>query len=275
MTNNKLKYVYCVPHIRGFNDILCTIANCLNYCRKYDRILLLDTFINTYKINLIDYFIINCEEIIIDKNMIENILLNDDLTYYPVKSINAKKYLTYCNNTMRFDLESEYDEDVLIYSDSRGFYNSGLDFLKYLKMIPNTDLYNILHNRLSQLNSKYVSIHIRNTDYQSNYIKTYDDNKLIIENYPKIFLATDSMEVFKYFKSLNLQLISFTKLPEINEPLHDTKLINSNDVFVDMFCDLILLGMSDKIILPDIYYGFSRLALQLNENKKLLSFIIN
>ena len=70
-------YVYLQP-LSGFNDILWLINYTLDYCKKYNRILLLNTVNSIYKINFSDYFDFQENEkyIIYDIKEIRRICLN-------------------------------------------------------------------------------------------------------------------------------------------------------------------------------------------------------
>ena len=54
-----MKYLLCVPQ-GGFCDNLMVIQKCVEYCKNYNRILLLNMKDGlTYKINFSDYFYFN------------------------------------------------------------------------------------------------------------------------------------------------------------------------------------------------------------------------
>ena len=70
------KYLYFIPR-GGINDNFTQIKHKINYCKKMNRILLLDMNYGSYNVNVHDYlYFINCEHIIYDMNKIkENLFL--------------------------------------------------------------------------------------------------------------------------------------------------------------------------------------------------------
>ena len=77
-----MKYIYCIP-FGGFGDQLATINKAIKYCKKYKRILIIETQKSKYNVNYEDYFGFQYENVILDKNKIGLLICNSDLTIYP------------------------------------------------------------------------------------------------------------------------------------------------------------------------------------------------
>ena len=91
-----MKYLLCRPG-GGLNDNLCVIQKCIEYSKRFNRILLIDTnYNNTYKFNFCDVFkIIDDKNIIYDSNKIKEIISNNDLLIYPEEIRNLYDYQVY------------------------------------------------------------------------------------------------------------------------------------------------------------------------------------
>jgi len=275
-----MKYLLCRPH-GGLNDNFCCIERCIQYCIKYDRILLIDTnYDNMYRFNFKTVFkYTNDENIITDSEKIKEIIINKNLTIYPnyVKDLYNYKlaydYIIIADNKIKyeFNINKNYIEDIILYTFG-GCDDNSYKLMKYLKL---TDYYiNDIIEKYNQIPKPYVSIHIRNTDYKCNYINFYNKNKEKIKN-ANIFLATDSIDAFNYFKSQQLKIYSFTELPDKNTPYHKSK-NSKEEILLNTILDLFLLGLGNNFIIPeDNKGGYARLSKFLYENKNTLHNIID
>ncbi len=276
------KYLLCRP-MGGFNDCLNRIYYCLNYCKKFNRILMIDMkYNNGYSINFSDYFFIDDTNIIYDSIVIQKIITENKSTIYPNEITNLYNYkLGYDNNWFylledkkiytEINLNIEYDEDIVLYNNCGGGTQS-LEIFKIIKL--KRFIIDEFFNRYNQIPKPYVSIHIRNTDYKLDYDNFYKTNydKFINKN---IFLASDSKIVLDYFNNSNIAYYNFTTLSEKNQPIHSKYTNNDkNIVFIDTICDLLLLALGETFILPVKYYGYTNLAYNLFNNKHLVHNLI-
>lgn len=281
-----MKYLLCRP-FGGLNDSLCQIMNCYNYCCKYDRCLLIDTKYNNFmKSSFSDYFTFTDKikiPIIYNYDEIYNLITNNDFSTFP--TFLKDKLFTYraqwspkghidinTNINLIINLNIEYNENIVLFNDCGGGFNS-FELLQLLKL--NKNITDEFKSRYEKIPKPYISIHIRNTDYKLDYEKFYNDNKLIIDN-NTIFLATDSNLALDFFQKLNINLFSFIKcLNDKNISIHCEYLnIDKNLLIIDTICDLLMLALGDKFILPQRYYGFTNLAKQLFNNKNVVNKLI-
>jgi hypothetical protein len=178
------------------------------------------------------------------------------------------------NIPLTFNFNKEYFEDIIVHNRDGGG-NDGINILSLLYI--NDWLIDIIKNNYNLIKKPYISIHMQNTDYKTDYINFYNTNINIIDN-NNIFLATDSIDVLNYYKQLkNINLYSFINcLTDNNKPIH-LPWINTDkkQVVIDTISDLIILALSDNMLLPCKYYGFTILAYSLHKNKNILFNLIN
>jgi hypothetical protein len=282
-----IKYLLCRP-LGGLNDSLNRIYHCLEYCKKYNRTLLVDMkYNNGYSVNLSDYLEFTDPDIICDSDIIKKIIKQNNFTIFPNEISDLYNYKLDYNTNYSFNwlfafedkfisteinLNIDYEEDIIVYNNCGGG-NQSIEILKILKL--SQKLVDEFYFRYNQIPKPYTSIHIRNTDYKLDYDSFFESNKSNIIN-NNIFLATDSKIVLDYFKNKNINYYNFTELPDNNQPIHSRFTQNNKSrVFIDTICDLLILALADKFILPKVYYGYTALALKLYNNKDIVKLILN
>ena len=147
-----------------------------------------------------------------------------------------------------------------------------------------------LEQRLSSIAGVYSAIHVRHTDYLSNYA---DELKLLIDNPPKrLFVATDNQWVLNEFKASlkETTVYSFSKNLSVDgNPIHILKNMHDDDVNTlnkEAILDLLLLALSNDLRLVELserkgfnYYpkfsGFSMLAFNLKSSKTILKELLS
>jgi hypothetical protein len=273
------KYLLCRP-VGGFNDSLCHILKCYNYCKKYNRNLLIDTKYSHFINDSFDkYFtFINSNNIIYNSDTIKQIIETDIITVYPTEinkndlykynfyynRENNNIFYTFNNINISINLDTDYEEDLIFC-----IYNQGGNGFEVIKLLYLNDwVIDYIELQYKKILKPYLSIHIRNTDYKSNYIELYEEKIDLINENINVFLATDSLEVIDFFKSKKSNIYSFIRnIKNDNKPLHKTK---NENIVIDMLCDLILLSLSDTFIHPKKYHGFTNLIISLFNNKNFV-----
>jgi len=217
--------------------------------------------------------------IIYNSYTIKTLIFNNEFTTYPnilenklYDYDNRYEYIRgFCYNSVSLSVNfnEEYSEDIILHNNCGGGTN-GANMLSLL--ILNDYVIDSIKIRYTMIDKPYTSIHIRNTDYKTDYIafSTQNNNTILEDN---IFLATDSKEALVYFKNLktNDKLYTFIKtLNNNNYPIHRVNNNNTGNVFIDTICDVILLALADKFVFPPKNYGFTKLAIQLFNNKNIL-----
>ena len=272
-------YVYLIPQA-GFNDTLCSIIKCLNYCLKYNKILLLDTInYSVYKINFSDYFdFLQNSNIIYDINEIKKICNNKELTVYPdilnnklenvmngeliIENVIGSNNYHYKEHHLSIPSEN-IEKDVIVISINGG--GDSYDLFKTL-LFKNNLKENCIE-KYNLINKPYIGIQIRNTDYKCDYENLYENFKDLIHSYNTIYVATDSKKVIEFFKSKNLNIINFTTFVDNNEsPLHLSNMINGDTKIKDLICDIFMIINSERF-LTNSNGGFVNLISRCIHNK--------
>ena len=284
---NHYKYIYLQP-MGGFSDILYVVYNALN---KYNRIVLLDTINSVYKINFSDYFDFKNKNIILDFNKIKCIY-NNTYTIYP-NSLNGQ-FCNILNGNIQFSRkidntgpwpithitykdislylpETDTSENIIINSQMNSYMHDSTHNSSIFKdLIIKPILKTYCHNNYQKLPGPYLSIHIRNTDYQCDYKNLYNENKEIIHQYKSIYIATDDKSSLEFFKERGLTIYNFTTFPDIiSENLHYSEDISGDTKIKDLMSDLYIMTMSDKL-LSNSKGGFIELIRHCIENKELI-----
>lgn len=293
-----MKYLYFLPNA-GFNDILSTLYHCIQYCKKYKRVLLFDTLNSLYKINFSDYFDISelkkvfNVEIISDINFIKSIQVNESTTFYP-EFINSNIYFDIVNGNIDIDKSKQYNVDVNIKLYPFKFHlmmnnnNLSSDFIIYTNCVGDKHGFSIFKNliikpvvtdycksKYLELKHPYVSFQIRNTDYQSDYKNLLNNNVKYLQNASNpVYVATDCKEVIEYFKSKNINVVNYCHYPDnILVNLHSSEM-DPETKLLDLFTDILVLSMSSTII-SNSKGGFIKLVQNCNQNKNLISKMFN
>jgi len=95
----------------------------------------------------------------------------------------------------------------------------------------------------------------------------FNINKTEIHSYDEIYLAIDDKNVINFFKGKNLAISNFTTFPQDKvKNLHFLN-IDPHIKIQDLFCDIYLLAMSEKII-SNSKGGFIKLVLECQNHVK-------
>lgn len=251
-------YVYLEPQ-GGLNDCMVLINLVLDYCNKYNRILLINGLKSEYAVNFSDYFEFSNHNIICDTYEIIKICNNVNSIYPDVLkhkmtdilngecffSFSLPEYTCVYNGAMLDLPEMQREEKIIVYARC-GHAFDGYKMFRQLNI--STNIKNVCKLRYSLLKKPYLSIHVRNTDYKCDYQSLYYNNIDLIHSYKDIFLATDDKNVIGFFKSKGLPIQNFTTFPKNHyHNLHNSN-ISSNTKTVDLFCDIYMIAMSEKLI---------------------------
>jgi len=279
--NEKIqKYLYLEPR-GGFNDILTNISNCLDYCRKHQRILLVNGEKTLYKINFSDYFYPPFNTII-DTETIKEICLNTQNTVHPfffqdkmlallkgeINFSYAKEGWLYKENGKNVNLElitGGTDQDIVIYSSC----GAGDGYKIFKELVFKDNLMNICKERYASLKKPFLGIQIRNTDYSCDYPHFYNKHESLIKSYEEVYLASDDIRVLDFFNEKNVNFKNFTTYPHTKyKNLHSSN-ISPHTKFIDMISDIYILSLSNKLISPS-KGGFIKLIRDVSENRDFI-----
>lgn len=274
------KYVLCRPR-GGLNDMLCQIEKCYRYCQRHKRTLLLDTSTSGIRDNLFRYlsFVKTGPVPVVSWAKID--LYAAKLSVFPADVADRiDSYQTRLDaqgraidieseQILSFDLAKSYDEDLLIHERAGGGINSYW-LLKYLE--PTPKLLDELSRRLRKLPESYVSVHIRNTDLQTDHAKFLKDiDWAILER--DVVVATDSGTLQDLLRTSAPAGTTFHFVAAL-DPSSDQKLHESDSTDHDanfaMFADLFALALAQKLYFTFTtegrISGFSGLAFGLSRS---------
>jgi hypothetical protein len=278
-----MKYLLCRPR-GGINDTLNQIEKCWRYAEVYNRILIIDT----------EYLIstgisVEFSKLFEPKQHYENVYFNltlsslcnlNQLSVFPASCAGRlDKYQTRLDENFRqidkdtgsrltFDFNKNYVEDLLLH-DQFGAGTIGIDCLARLKFSEQFKL-DVLNMLYPLLGKSHIGLHVRHTDYQTNYIhafkKIYD--KTINQ---RVLLCSDSIEVKNFAKKFFDQsdFISLSMPPDtvgFGIPTYATFHCNQEqryNLMVQAFSDLLGLAKASQTIFCELSLGkFSNAASQ-------------
>ena len=278
----------------GLNDILYAIERYAAYADQTDRILIVDTaykYSRHFNAELGDYLVSRSSRIILnaagyypffDKmsvfpGFLENRVNDYEFAWHGVK---AKYCLSGTDQPIDFDLKKNYTEKLLVAHKAEG---GDASFFACSRLRINADLKNELKLKLQIIGGPYHAIHVRHTDYQTNYqAKLLELKRAGIK---KLFVATDNAEVVEDFKrELGADCVySFAELKRPSgSPLHFNQVPDqsTNHRNRDAILDLLLLALAEELYILPVkrhdghvgvdFSGFSLLARNLWTSKIML-----
>lgn len=286
------KFLLCRPE-GGLNDMLCQIGKCAVYAKQHHRVLVIGTRMTAFQESFADYFAsLNPGIVFASLPLLDH--LNTLDVYPPFLAgklhVNSARYSAQRRNfvggihdeLLSFDFGRAYPARLLVHHAHGGGLQS-LEALKHLRLRGN--LIEELHARLASIGANYVGIHVRHTDYQSDYelfLNTLADKI----TRPHIVLCTDNKEVLDYARGIFRQpLHNFSTIPDVGgRPLHQETQLNKRQINTDSILDLLTLAKASVLFLAPInnarqygggrYSGYSRLAGALNQNPPLVDSLL-
>jgi hypothetical protein len=281
-----MKYLVCYPK-GGIADILYVTEKCLEYCIKYNRMLIIHNVYSWIEGELTKYISFEHPNII-KGNIIEKLRELEKLSIYPnkVKNLENLKSRYIDQNVERgyhiiidhatnvygnTKLTLDYEEDVVVYCNcGAGLCKNIVNHIKMNKIV--LDTYN---ERILKLPSEYISLHIRNTDRQTNNLDGFlnNINTKIMNNC--VFLASDNKKTIDYIKDIyGTKIHSFANITDNNgKNMHNNYnkgLITNEELVIDCLVDLLMLSSGKEIYYSCPQSNYSKLAQYLCNNKTIL-----
>lgn len=283
-------FLYSRPR-GGLNDTLCQMEKSVRYAFRYRRSLVFETNFSNLSLPFDRVFEVLDAEL---KGHLAEIgtLTEADLagsSVFPVElSGRVGTYLADIDPASRVYRERDTGarvslnfrrrrrETIVVHEGEGG----GVDSLCFIRRVQlKSWLRSRIEQRLESMPSEYVSLHIRNTDLQSDYRKLIEGAKALRGAFP-IFIATDDELVADFARNTiapeNL-ILSPSAKGNRSEPLHlsaSRELTSSEDRLADLFSDLACLATATKFVFSNVRQGrrvsgFSRLAQHLTINRGL------
>ncbi len=263
------KYVLCRPR-GGLNDTLCQITKCYIYSKLAQRQLWVDTSRSGFLQCFSEYF-----EATGDLHFGTPPIRGDCSIYPSVIPQNLTKYKAHYSKEERNYLILGSTEkpkinyfrkspEMLIMHEQCGGGTFGSAAFNWIKLKP-TLRHQIIN--LHQTLGSYTAIHIRHSDYKSNY-KKFLNGVANQHGDDHIVLCTDSFECQRYALNLFENVTLSSNIPDTNgKKLHNNADIDRTVANTQALYDLAVLVKASTFLYcrteSGIVSGFTRLAKQL------------
>lgn len=180
---------------------------------------------------------------------------------------------------LNFDFSRDYHEQVLVYEQSSGGRLS-IRALKRIKLRP--EVANKVIARLLKLGRRYDAVHIRHSDYKTDF-DAYLEQMCPVFEHRTVLICSDSSAAKKAASEIlsdTTTVISVSDIPDTGgKPLHQSSDVDVFDACIDFLSDLIALSRADYLFFPKLkkvrvrqpdFSSFSVLAEMLRRNPKIV-----
>ena len=288
------KFLLCRP-IGGLNDTLCQIEKCWRYAEKFGRTLIIDTLNSGLLAEFSEFFSPRNSLTKVHFSLSEKQLcFLDSLTcfphfaqeklrtYFAVYSIDVKNYVDRdTSELLTFNFDKNYDELVLIHEQCGG---GDLSFYLLNRISISENIRPIVLDRIQHLDHDYLAIHVRNTDYRTQYKDLFRDVYPSVNN-KSLLICSDDAEVISHAKNFFTlsNVLTSSQTPQTgNKPLHLSTTHSDDEqrkkATINSIIDLIALGRSTQLYFANVTAGhssgFSRLAMYLCQNKNIIDALL-
>jgi hypothetical protein len=293
------KLLLCIPR-GGLNDTLCQIEKCRQYAKQFDRMLyldsrrsgLLDEFSIYFKVLDTSGVTVVTPSTTFDYGMLNKLSVMPSVVAGKIDTYSftfSKERRNWCEelsgDLLTFDMTIDHDGDLLLHEQGGGgsLSHSLIPHLRFSDELKAT-----IELRLASLPEKYVAIHVRNTDYKSEYHSFFESIKDRVVDQTLLVCSDDATVIAEakgYFSRSSVINITNTNVTN-QKPLHrPTSYENSEqriDATFNAITDLVALASAEKLFFPQVEKtslsgvkslsssGFSRLAQHLHRNKVLI-----
>ena len=293
---NDKRYLLTRPR-GGLNDALVQLEKSRRYASAYDRVLVLDMSRSGLRAHIDDMFEIQNDfgcEVLIWNEEIGNEL--DEITSVRPKNL-AKRTSLYVaewdneviqykdrdsGSYINFDHQSDHPETLLVYEQAGG----GLAGLCVLRDLAFTaDLANAIAKRLIPIGPDYDAIHIRHTDYQTDYENLFRRTKGLFAG-RNLLICSDSKKVKSFARSFfhpSTRLLSVSNVPETDGvTLSESDLVSPQIAALDLFSDLVAMARANNFVFTGLaptnsngvrFSGFSNLVVSLRAERLTLEML--
>lgn len=260
----------------GLIHMLSGLVFSINYCIKYNNVLIIDVISHScFKHYINDFFIIkNTENLIYseDYNIVEPDILfgrkytiNHIKNYPNVEIVNGKltgNYQFYNFHIRHTLLPTNYRQKIKIYAGPGS--NDHSSIIKYITVKPEI---NKKIKEFKQIDN-YIGVHFRNTDIQNDFNLFINKIKQF-NNYNNIYLATDDASAYNKFKAAlpNYNIYQYTiPINAHGEPIHYAENDKYKLIF-NLLVDIYFLYKSNEFIESKVS-TVSRLIITMRKENK-------
>lgn len=243
--------------------MLCQIEHCFRYARKFGRTLALDTMRSGMRDDFLKYFtfvkaspvkVVSWTEIDQEVKSGKTVpaTIGGRLNDYEVRlDAKSRGFDTETGTQLCFNIDMDHDADILVHERGGGGINSYW-LLQYL--VPTDLLINALQTGLARLPDRYVALHIRNTDLQTDHSRLLSNLDWALRN-RQVFVATDSGALQAELRKTPPPGVKFHFLASLDgassERLHESDKTDQN-ANLAMLTDLFALALAERL-----YFAFT------------------
>lgn len=282
------RFVYCRP-VGGLNDTLCEIEKCWSYAERNGRALVIDTRVSGLMGEFSTYFSLKGTRIPVFPTVTQELFDHlNTLTAYPevitgnfgkytcthIEEFEARVEIT-TNTQLTFDFQETYPQGVLL-RESLGGGLASEEAIKRFTLRP--EVRDEVVTELKKLPPSYVGVHVRNTDYVTDY-KAFFEVILPKVTGRTVLVCSDDAEVIEYareyFELSEVISSSSTSVPKgsrLHEDISYPDAAACKQAAINSLIDLFALAGSESLYYTDVTRGrtsgFSMLANHLYLNKE-------
>jgi hypothetical protein len=285
---NNPRILLCRPQ-GGLTDILSQIGKCCRYADQHGRMVYVETDFagNAYfRDEFSQYFMSHDPNLILTSRDIAGRLDVLDVvpaamkgrihSYQASYDLQLKGFAEPGGSVVTtFDFDQDHEQPLLLHHAMGGGLRKAEIALRRLSIT--AMVHSCVEERLARIGEAFTSIHIRHTDYSTDFqdriLKLKDD---IVG---PIFVATDNRQVLEFCSEIfgSGRVFSFSALPDqAGSPIHSNTKLDARASNLDAISDLLLLARAKKYHYFPIaegaatFSGFSLLADVLHRNPQLL-----
>lgn len=275
--------------------MLCQIEAAYAYAEKTARVVVVDTNYRNaraFKDKLSTYFSSRADQLILDLDAVKDSI--DKMTVFPeylsgrlstYKPNWGNDVSNWCDSDtglkLSFNFDEMYTEQILLHHACGG----GQASLKALSRLQLRDaVIDLLEQRINAIGQSFSAIHIRNTDYKTDYRSQLEGLKDRV--HLPVFVATDDSACREYCIELfgKKSVRYFSSLPEESgvplhaEYLHTSIFIRNSEAILDLLTLALATDLFKISLSPNAhhvtYSGFSLLAENLKNAPDILAALI-
>jgi hypothetical protein len=289
------RLLLCRPQ-GGLNDMLCQIAAACEYGERYGRAVIIDANHATtdcFRDDLSHYFESLRPDLSLDTGAAPTDLAGLDVVpHCLIGRIHAydaryqsglwKWVEATTGEPITFDFDRDYDEAVLVHQSDGGGEGS-IGALARMRLQPH--MLRELERRLGLIGQPFLGVHVRNSDYRTNYQAAAQTPAFLDSSRP-VFVATDDRKVIDHFIQVlgRERVFSFAALP-IGAPVPIHRWpgeLGRRRLNEDAILDLVMLALASQFYMfglePNFqqtkFSGYSLLAANLRRRPEVLSSLI-
>ena len=295
-------FLLCRP-AGGLNDTLCQIEYCWEYAEKTNRHLIIDSLNSGVMAHFSEFFIplhatdtarVSFEtsgQLLMTLNLLPcvPVEIQNRIDTYAIKYVSGESFLRDAETSARlgFDFSKDYEEALLVHHNAGGGRSShkAIQRIRFNEKTAKT-----IRERLVSIGTHYDAVHVRNTDYTSDYKAFFETIYTQVCNRRLLVCSDDDRVVHfarAYFGQSEVLSLS-SSAPTVGKPLHHPTYYGSEkercEATVRSLVDMVALAYAENLYVttvtspdgktPGIRSGFSNLCEFLNKNKSILDGLL-